>query len=163
MAFLFPVRVTAAEANAFITDHHRHKGPVLAPYFSVGVADHHDGNRLCGVAVIGKPVSPGIDPEQTAEVRRLCVDGTRNAASFLLARAADGAFAMGYIRLITYTLPDEPGTSLRAAGFGDDGIGKSGRWDSRPGRQPGDEVPKRRWYRIAPWYQRAVDKRSLVD
>jgi len=158
MTFLFPVSMKLRQANAFIEKNHRHRGRVQAHLFSLGVADHRQDNLIVGVAVVGKPVARGIDPEFTVEITRLCVDGTANAASFLLARAADAAFAIGYIRLITYTLPDEPGTSLRAASFEDDGIGKSGKWDSRPGRKRGDCIPKRRWYRFAPWFLRALDK-----
>ncbi len=54
---------------------------------------------------------------------------------------------MGYVRFVTYTLPGEPGTSLKAAGFHFDRLTDGGEW-SRPSRpraaaaQPGR---KRRW------------------
>nr|WP_216624795.1 XF1762 family protein [Paenibacillus foliorum] len=51
------------------------------------------------------------------EVIRCCTDGTKNAASKLYAAAWHAARAMGYRRLVTYTLIEEPGTSLRAAGW----------------------------------------------
>jgi len=35
---------------------------------------------------------------------------------------------MGYRRVITFTLADEPGTSLRAAGFTVDGTTTGGAW-----------------------------------
>lgn len=38
-----------------------------------------------------------------------------------------------YVRFVTYTLPSEPGTSLRAAGFHFDGLTDGGEW-SRPSR-----------------------------
>ena len=53
----------------------------------------------------------------TLEVTRLCTDGTKNACSFLYGKAARAAFALGYRRIGTYTLPDEGGASLRAAGW----------------------------------------------
>lgn len=43
--------------------------------------------------------------------------GTRNACSMLYAAAWRAARAMGYHKLITYILDNEPGTSLRAAGW----------------------------------------------
>lgn len=45
----------------------------------------------------------------TMELTRLCTDGTRNAASFLLGAARRATFALGYKRLITYTLEEEGG------------------------------------------------------
>jgi hypothetical protein len=48
---------------------------------------------------------------------RLASDGTQNACSFLYAASARVAKAMGFVRFITYTLDNEPGTSLRAAGW----------------------------------------------
>jgi hypothetical protein len=59
------------------------------------------------------------------------------------------AAALGYSEAWTYTLPEESGISLRAAGFEEMGISRGGEHD-RPSRrralaeQPG---PKRRWRR----------------
>ena len=73
--------------------------------------------RLAGVAIVGRPVSRYLDDGKTLEVNRLCTDGTKNACSFLYAAAARAARAMGYQRIITYTLDTEGGASLRAAGW----------------------------------------------
>jgi len=54
---------------------------------------------------------------------------------------------MGYTRMITYTTLDEPGTSLRAAGWKEVGIGGGNRW-SMPNRQrtePGPVQKRRVW------------------
>ncbi len=56
--------------------------------------------------------------------------------------------ALGYRKLITYTLPEEGGASLRASGFtlADDKAG-GGKWN-RPGRPSYDTHPlgkKLRW------------------
>jgi len=70
-----------------------------------------------------------------------------NACTRLYARLIRAGKALGYIRFITYTLPDEPGTSLRAAGFEDAGLTDGGEWDrpSRP-RKPAERPEiKRRW------------------
>lgn len=54
---------------------------------------------------------------RTVEVVRLASDGTPNACSFLLGRARRAAAALGYTRVISYTMVAEGGASLRAAGF----------------------------------------------
>ena len=70
-----------------------------------------------GVAIVGRPVSRRLDDGWTLEVNRLCTTGERNACSMLYGAAWRAARAMGYKRLITYTLISEKGTSLRAAGW----------------------------------------------
>lgn len=128
------VRVTLEEANAFVAAHHRHHPPVRGHLFSIGAAS---GDKLVGVAIVGRPVSRRRDDGTTAEVTRLCTDGTRNACSFLYARAARAAFALGFERIGTYTMPEEGGASLRGAGWKLIGERRSGEWSSpsRP-RQP---------------------------
>jgi hypothetical protein len=65
-----------------------------------------------------------------------------------LCRAAK---ALGYREAWTYTLPEEPGTSLRAAGFEEMGLTKASETYSRPSRSRRPAVrpeAKRRWMRI---------------
>ena len=50
------------------------------------------------------------------------------------------AKALGYARIITYTLESEPGTSLYAAGWKRVAVTKGGSWD-RPSRPRMDEHP----------------------
>ena len=106
--------ISLSEANAFVALWHRHHKPVVGHKFSIGC--EADG-RLAGVAIVGRPVSRYLDDGKTLEVNRLCTDGTKNACSFLYAAAARAARAMGYQRIITYTLDTEGGASLRAAGW----------------------------------------------
>jgi hypothetical protein len=106
--------LTLAEANAFVTEHHRHHKPAVGHKFSLGAAV---ADQIVGVAIIGRPVSRHRDDGETMEVTRLCTDGTRNACSFLYGAAAKATFALGYRRLGTYTLPEEGGASLRGAGW----------------------------------------------
>ncbi|HCI3965817.1 TPA: hypothetical protein NO230_000314 [Pseudomonas aeruginosa] len=73
----------------------------------------------------------------TLEVTRLCADGTPSACSKLYGAAWQAARALGYIRLLTYTMPDEGGASLRAAGWRLIGARGGGAW-SRPGRPRAD-------------------------
>ena len=122
-------------ANAYVAERHRHNRPVAAGVCVVGIREEE---RLCGVAIIGRPVARMLDDGYTAEVRRVCTDGTYNACSMLLRAAWRAVKALGYRKLITYTLPEEGGASLRAAGFKlvktDAG---GGRWN-RPGRPAAD-------------------------
>lgn len=106
--------ISLAEANEFVTRHHRHHPPVIGHKFSIAAVAN---DEVVGVVIVGRPVSRHRDDGLTLEVTRLCTDGTRNACSFLYGKAAKAAFAMGYRRIGTYTLPDEGGASLRAAGW----------------------------------------------
>lgn len=120
-----------AEANELVRQWHRHHKPTVGHKFSIGVAD---GDRICGAAIVGRPVARRLDNGTTLEVNRVATDGTKNACSKLLSAAWRVASAMGYHRLITYTLPEEGGPSLRAAGYKLVGTtpGKSWSVPSRP-------------------------------
>ena len=111
---LIVVPITREEVQAFVREHHRHNAPTVQAIFRVGCST--DG-RICGVAEVGRPVARMLCDEWTAEVRRVCTDGTPNACSLLYGAAWRAARALGYRRLITYTLATEPGVSLRAAGW----------------------------------------------
>lgn len=119
------IPVTLAAANAFVSTHHRHHRPVTGHKFSLGC--EQDG-RLVGVAIVGRPVSRYLDDGKTLEVNRLCTTGEKNACSFLYGAAARAARALGYQKIITYTLDTEPGTSLRATGWACAGLAGGKRW-----------------------------------
>ena len=108
------VPITLAEANAFVERHHRHHKPTTGHKFSIGVTD---GDKIVGVAIVGRPVARYLDDGLTMEVTRCCTDGTRNACSILYATAWRAARAMGYKKLVTYILESENGASVRAAGW----------------------------------------------
>lgn len=107
------IPVTLSEANAFVTQHHRHHKPVVGHKFSVGVAN----GQLRGVCIVGRPVARHFDDGETLEVTRVATDGTGNANSMLYGAASRVAFGLGYRRLITYTRTDESGVSLKAANW----------------------------------------------
>lgn len=113
------VPLTLAEARRFVAEHHRHNEPPRGHRFSIGLRD--DDGALVGVAIAGHPVARMADDGLTIEIYRLTTTGNRNACSMLYGAACRAAAAMGYRVAITYTLADEPGTSLRAAGFVEDG------------------------------------------
>ena len=123
--------INLAEANAFVQTRHRHHKPVPGAKFSVAVSD---GDAIRGVAIVGRPVARNSDDGWTLEVNRCCTDGTRNACSMLYGAAWRAAKALGYRRLVTYTLPEEGGASLRASGWRLIGERGGGNWNvqSRP-------------------------------
>ena len=128
------IPVSLAQANEFVRQHHRHHKPVTGHKFSIGCAEN---GRLCAVAIVGRPVSRYLDDGFTLEVNRLCSDGTKNACSILYAAAARAARAMGYRKIITYTLDTESGASLRAAGWTNAGLAGGKAWTgSRRPAQP---------------------------
>ena len=102
-------------ANAFVKQHHRHHGPAVAGKFTVAVAQD---DWIVGVAIVGRPVARHLEDGYTLEITRVATDGTRNACSILYAASCRAAQALGYQRIVTYTLQSESGASLRAAGFG---------------------------------------------
>ena len=125
------VPITLAEANIFVADHHRHHIPIVGHKFSIGLSD---GESIRGVAIIGRPVARGNDTGWTLEVTRCCTDGAKNGCSMLYAAAWRAVRAMGYRKLITYTLQTETGSSLHAAGWRVVAQTKGGSWNcqSRP-------------------------------
>lgn len=106
--------ITFPEASAFIRQHHRHHLPSQGWKFGIAA---NDGLKVVGVVTVGRPVSYVLDNGWTLEVTRCCTDGTKHAASMLYAAAWRACKALGYRRLVTYTLKEEPGTSLKAAGW----------------------------------------------
>ena len=120
-----------AEANAFVEKFHRHHKPMQGCKFCVAVSS---GDNVVGVAIVGRPVARLLDDGWTLEVNRCCTDGTKNACSMLYSAAWRAAKALGYMRLITYTLPEEGGASLRAANWRCLGLRGGGNWNvkSRP-------------------------------
>jgi len=138
------VPVTLSEAKAFVERHHRHHKAPQGGRFAIGVAK--DG-EVVGVVIVGRPVSRMLDDGWTAEVTRCCTDGTRNAPSMLYRAAWRAARAMGYRRLVTYTLPEEGGASLQAAGWRLIGEAGGGSWhrESRPRVDLHPTQTKLRW------------------
>jgi hypothetical protein len=120
--------ITQREANRFIADHHRHHKPPQGYKFAIAV---NDGEKVVGVITVGRPVARMLDNGWTAEVTRCCTDGTPHAPSMLYAAAWRASRAMGYKRLITYTLQAEPGTSLVAAGYKNIGLAGGGNWNKK--------------------------------
>lgn len=138
------VPISLADANRYVGEHHRHSNPVTGHKFSLAAAM---GDEICGVAIVGRPVARGLQDGWTLEVLRNCSTGTKNVCSFLYGACWRATRAMGYRKLITYTLKSESGASLRASGWRVVGEVKARSWDtpSRP-RVDKHEIQERlRW------------------
>ena len=120
--------ITFEEANAFVSLHHRHHKPMQGCKFCVAVS-HEE--KIVGVAIVGRPVARLLDNGWTLEVNRCCTDGTKNACSMLYSASWKAAKALGYKRLITYTLPEEGGASLKASNWRCIGLKGGGNWNVR--------------------------------
>ena len=139
---------TLAEANGIVAAIHRHHAPSVGHRLSLKVID--ETGVVHGVAICGRPVARLTCQETVLEVTRVATNGTPNACSALYAAAARAAKAMGFARIQTFTLEEEPGTSLKAAGWTLVGTSSGGGWNvpSRGGRrvdQP--QGVKLRWHR----------------
>jgi hypothetical protein len=77
--------ITLREARAYVAEHHRHHQPPQGGIFAVAVSD---GEKVRGVAIVGRPVARMASDGWTAEVTRVCTDGARNACSMLYRAAA---------------------------------------------------------------------------
>lgn len=134
---LVAVPIKLSEAREFVGNFHRHNKPPAGGLFAVGCSD---GYSLVGVAIVSRPVARMLDNGETAEVVRCCVldDAPKGACSFLYARCWQAAKALGWRKLITYTLQSESGASLRGAGWrvvAELEKGNPNGWKSRPGRE----------------------------
>ncbi|HET8695000.1 MAG TPA: XF1762 family protein [Aquabacterium sp.] len=107
--------ITRETAFEFIRAHHRHHDVPVGGLWWQSV--HDDAGCLIGVSITGRPVARALDDGLTAEVTRLCTDGTGNACSMLYAAARRVAIDKGFRRGLTYILASESGASLKAAGW----------------------------------------------
>lgn len=141
---LKPCPLELKQANEFVAKYHRHHPPVYRDKFRIGCTR---GDKLVGVVQLARPVSRILDDGETIEVVRLCTDGTPNVCSFLYGKAARIAREMGYIRIITYILDAELGSSLKASVWRFDGMTKAHSWNcpSRPRQTNSPDCAKQRW------------------
>ena len=136
--------ITFREASVYINQYHRHHNATVGCKFCISVVD--DDGQLHGVAVCGRPVSRRLDDGFTLEINRVCTDGMRNACSMLYGACVRIAKAMGYKKVVTYTLQSEDGASLKASNFIYDGIAGGTHWTGS--RSRGQNIPaemKKRW------------------
>ena len=133
------------KAQEFVQHVHRHHRPSPGARFALAVAD--EAGTIRGVALVGRPVARLLDDGWTLEVHRVATDGCANACSALYGAALRMAKTLGYAKIVTYTRKDEPGTSLRAAGWISEGEIRARSWDM-PGRRRIDKteiIERERW------------------
>lgn len=139
------VPCTVKAAQAYCLAYHRHLPRVQGGLFAVGAADEL---QLRGVGIAGNPARVWQGTGRIA-ITRCVTDGCPNACSLIYGALCRAARALGYSEAWTYTLQEEPGTSLRAAGFLEAGTSRGGDW-GREGRGRAAAVcsgPKTRWVR----------------
>lgn len=135
MAKLHLMPINRPDSRAFVARHHRHSNPPApaSSIFQVAVANEEE--EVVGVAIAGPPSARKLWDGYTIEVLRVATTGDHNAPSMLYGACCRAARALGYRRAITYTLWEESGASLRAAGWTRDGEAGGGSWrrdESRP-------------------------------
>ena len=115
---MITIPLTLREANDFVESFHRHNGRTARDGGKFAIGASH-GEQMIGVAIVGNPLSATYMDGFTAEVLRVCVTDAapKGSNSFLYSRCWRIWRLMGGNRLITYTLKDEPGASLRGAGW----------------------------------------------
>jgi len=141
--------ITIKAAMRLVEKWHRHLPRVVGGMFAV--AAENGAGAIVGVAIVGRPVARLDQDGWTAEVVRCVTDGTRNANSFLYSTARRVAQTLGYRRLLTKTLPEESGSSLRALGLEPLGLTKAEGWHrpSRARAAPVNGGRKVRWDLLA--------------
>ena len=145
------VPLSLKEANEFVTTHHRHNKKTAGHKWSTGLMYQ---DELVGVAIVGRAISRHMDEKYTVEILRLCIKdpAPKNACSFLYSKVWRIWQTMGGKKIITYTLDEESGASMRAVGWKKAGTTtpvKEGKgWTNRgKGRiwQPVNSKLKYRW------------------
>jgi hypothetical protein len=106
------------KANDFVEAYHRHNVRTSRDggKFAVAVATR---SEVVGVAIVGNPLSATLMNGFTAEVLRACVlpEAPKNCNSLLYGACRRIWFEMGGGKILTYTLTEESGASLRGAGW----------------------------------------------
>jgi len=147
-----PVPLSLKQASEIVEWNHRHNSGIKFHKYSIALCSVE--GRIVGVLIAGTPTARHQDDGHTLEIRRTCCDERyHNVCSALMGKAVRIGKELGYSRFLTYTLPDESGSSLSAAGFHRAGIVKGGKaeyaWDNKsrrrkkPARYPSGD--KQRW------------------
>lgn len=139
--------ITIGDARKYVEREHSHHHAPLSALCAVSVVD--GGGLIVCVSMLGRPVSRELQAQGCVEVHRVASDGTApHAASMAIGAIARAAIALGWRRLVSYTLLGEAGTSYRAAGWCPVSVSRDGReWScvSRERGAVGQPGAKVRW------------------
>lgn len=118
------------EANDFVEANHRHNGRTSRNGGKFALGASYEGN-LVGVAIVGRPVARLLADSFTCEVLRCCTieAAPKGTGSFLYGACWRAWRAQGGLKLITYTLSNESGATLRGSGWRIIAEVKGGGWD----------------------------------
>ena len=140
------VPCTIKAAMRWIAEHHRHLPRVNGGRFAVAISDDRG---LRGVGLVGN--GPRVwEGTSKMVITRVATDGVNNGCSKIYGALCRAGAALGYTEAWTYTLPHEPGASLKAAGFVHMGESAGGGNHSSAKRHRAPAVcpqPKQRWMR----------------
>lgn len=179
------VPITIRLATRLTKETHRREPSLTGALWAVGLQVYlADQKVVVGCAVVACPKARRLDsgkdePKATLEVVRVAVpagltqNGHGGGCSMLYGACARAARDMGATNLFTYTHADEPGVSLRGAGWireqepdGTPIVFGGGQWGraARPRRERAEDGPKHRWW--APWsaylgFKREPDREPL--
>jgi hypothetical protein len=148
-----PWTVKRSTAIQFNSDVHRRRPRIQGGMWCVSVRRADD---VVGIAIVGWPsqeqTSMEMDHLRVLRVAAMDILGPSGHANCICSRLYSACWkagrAMGVTSMDTFTDLDEPGTSLRAAGWIEDGTTTGGEYD-RPSRRRKPQVnagPKRRWW-----------------
>lgn len=137
-------------AKRFIDDHHEHCAAPAGWRFGAGL---YNGGILMGVVWVGRPVGRGLCQRTVVEVNRLCLrrdfppEMRYRGCSLGYRWAQREAQRRGFQRIVTYTLIQENGYSLRAARWKPETRVRGRSWNcpSRPRLDRAPPVNKIRW------------------
>jgi hypothetical protein len=140
------VPLTVKAARLYVRRWHRHLPEVQGALFAAGVAD---AGVVLGVALAGNPPRVWQGTGRIVISRVAVSADVLNGCSMLYGALCRAAKALGYDEAWTYTLLEEPGISLRAAGFERVGLSEGGEHScpSRPRAPAKRPEPKNRWRR----------------
>lgn len=123
-------RVKLDEASEFTSKYHRHSKPLRRHKFTIGAIDRYNpiknfdtwSDQYLGIVTVDTCSSHAWSKRRDhVEIRRCVVrpdlEEGNNVSSFLLRKAVNACFALGYKCVVTYTRPYESGASLLACGF----------------------------------------------
>jgi hypothetical protein len=150
------------EAFAFVDKWHRHHDAPAGWRWGVAV---NDGQRIVGVACVGRAVARGFCKEKVVEVNRLCLipldqGGVRNAGSKLLGACEAAALGRGILSVVSYIQAEtENGSTYRAANWSPLYLTAGGDWSETRPRKAGENTGRKVCY-VSP---RSVDPRGLIN